>query len=338
VAEAFKVWLYNSSLALIDSFSCVESACGVNSVAVACLPQFKVEFGRQCASIRMLIPGPSVGDLYCAEHFVDATAMLGSNSEAARSHVQQRSAIPRSIHRELVQPKPHNHRIRAVAISADGSRGLSVSEHGTAIKLIDVDKKTVLRQFMRGLNANGVRTLATNVGLTLAACISESGTLHVFNMDSQTQGAAGGAAQSMQATVSGWIEGMAPGFVSSMKPVANAVAAYKSDRSFATFNLAPSDDEDVDYNLLAASDLSMATSDPSVTAASTLVTQESFDGLFSCVAMRPGAVNGESFLFVAQGCSGRMPGSRARCMRLSVHYPNSECKLLSTHLFPKEEL
>jgi WD40 repeat protein len=346
VAEAFKVWLFNSFLALIDVFPSDHSACSSNAIALASVAQSKIEFGGQCLSVRMLLPGPSMGELYCAEHFFDPPVVAGSASrrELVGEYRQQhlRSSIPskpKNIWRELVKPKPHNHRVRAVAISPDGSRGLSVSENGTAIKLIDVEMAVVLRQFMRGVNPNEVRTLALNSTATLAACVSESGTLHLFNLAGQPSShGAGSAAQSMQMAVSSWIGGLAPGLASSMKPVSNAVAAYKSERSFATFNLAPADD-DVDYALLGVTDSSdIAAEDASLLSSSTVMTHETFEGNFSCVAFRSGFYNGESFLFVAQGCSGQVIGNRARCMRMSVQYPSSECKLLSTHLFPKDDL
>ena len=354
VAEAFRVWVFNSSLSLIDQFPADHSANFANTIALAAVTQPKIEFGGQCLSVRMLLPGPSVGELYSAEHFFDppaqtggggtAAASSGARREPAAEYRQQhfRSGIPskpKNMWRELVKPKPHDHHIRAVAISADGSKGLSVSEQGTALKLIDVEKAIVLRQLMRGVNPNEVRTLSLNASATLAACISETGTLHVFNIGGPNVGmTSGNAAHAVQAAVTNWIGGLAPGFATSIKPVSNAVAAYNSERAFATYNLAPADD-DVDYSLLGAAEgAELAAEDASLVTSSTLITHESFDGNFSCVAFRPGNYNGESFLFVAQGCSGHVIGTRARCMRMAVHFPSSDCKLLSTHLFPKDDL
>lgn len=350
VAESFRVWLFNAALVYVAGFPTEHSACTINSIAMATVAKRDQEGGADFLCLRLLLPGPSVGELYCAQYYYEPPASARSATRRPGPHSDHlpggrpdhAPSIP-EFWLDQVTPRPHSNRIRAVAISADGSRGLSVSEKGTAIKVIDVETKTVVRQLMRGVNPNEVRTLALNAAATLAACISETGTLHVFSLAAAAAAGAPlafsvtGSAQSMQAAVTSWIGGLAPpGF----KPLSNAVAAYKSDRAFATFHLGPPDD-DVDYNLLGATESggsSGISEDPSVVAASTMVTHDTFDGSFSCVVIAPGIHNGESHLFVAQGCSGAQRQGRARCMRMSVAHPNSDVKLLSTHLFPKEEM
>jgi WD40 repeat protein len=159
--------------------------------------------------VRVLTLGPTVGSVRCLHYFSSpSNTFTGSRASAATSLTAINasrtptslgaSAMPtttsttgnRWIESKLVGPTPHSHRVQCLAISPDGTLGLSCSIQGTAIKLIDTKRAVLLKQFTRGITTSVIGCLALSVDGRLAACIGRSGTVHVFSCSSS--GAAGG--------------------------------------------------------------------------------------------------------------------------------------------------
>ncbi|RNF04438.1 hypothetical protein TraAM80_05153 [Trypanosoma rangeli] len=76
----------------------------------------------------------------------------------------------------------HRNEVRCITTTPDGVRALTVSERGTSLKLIDVENHIVVCQFSRGATPNVVHALGLLVSSThtIAACISGTGTFHLF--------------------------------------------------------------------------------------------------------------------------------------------------------------
>ncbi|ESL07314.1 hypothetical protein TRSC58_04998 [Trypanosoma rangeli SC58] len=76
----------------------------------------------------------------------------------------------------------HRNEVRCITTTPDGVRALTVSERGTSLKLIDVENRILLCQFFRGTTPNVVHALGLLVSFTgtIAACISGTGTFHLF--------------------------------------------------------------------------------------------------------------------------------------------------------------
>lgn len=165
--------------------------------------------------VRVLTLGPTVGSVRCLHYYSSPTnTFAGGNrlppslSTAASIHsggATSRtptslgsSAMPtmlsaaggsRWLESKLVGPSPHSHRVQCLAISPDGTLGLSCSVQGTAIKLIDTKRAVLLKQFTRGITTSVIGCLTLSVDGRLAACIGKSGTVHVFSCNASNNSA-----------------------------------------------------------------------------------------------------------------------------------------------------
>jgi len=79
----------------------------------------------------------------------------------------------------------HQHPIRALAITADGSMIATASQHGTLIRVWDTTKLTLIKELRRGAVEAEITSLCFNNNpnyLQLAVC-SEKGTCHIFSVN-----------------------------------------------------------------------------------------------------------------------------------------------------------
>lgn len=367
IATMHRVLIFDSSLALVDTFEMKHTANFCNTIAMASVSVPRTARGEACSVLRMLLPGTCVGEVCCVGyHWPTVQArpfQLVSGHSSARSVGSNTSSIhdrPKSyLHRVSVVPAPHNSKVFALAVCADGSKGMSVSENGRSIKLIELDTAKVICQFNRGMQFNTVRCIALNADATLASCVSQTGTVHVFNLVAVKE-----AGSALSNAVSNAAYNLTPSFLANLPPVANAVASAKSTPSFAKFTITSTDEDELHTGTGTDSQRAFADgagSSGPASAVAAAAAAGAVDATFSCVAFRSGQVDGNSVLFVALGVPGfhAQAGVKCKCVRLTVN-PNprckcsegvagtkqcksadmckATCKLWSTHLFPKDEL
>jgi hypothetical protein len=217
---------------------------------------------------------------------------------------------------------PHHTPLAAMALSLSGAVLVTASTRGTALKLIDFRSGALLMQLNRGAIPNRVHSIALNARDTLAVCVSETGTAHVFALqehDRRDGVAARNKASVLQRaadTVGGLggsnaaVMGPATGKLNNNSFLQNAFSFARGGFAFATFSLVDHDDRGGD----GARRLFMA----------------------SAVALLPGILDRRhAVLLVAQLETGRM-----RRVRVDITNSASEdgaaakCELESTTRFP----
>ena len=287
-----------------------------NCIAVASYP-YPLTPGH---SLGMLIMGPSMGSVRCLQYY---------EQENGKSKISCKIAAP------------HQRPLRCVCISPDGKLGASISENGTAIKLIGIEKGEVLRQLNRGTTPAAVNTMAFNTETSLLSCLSETGSVHCFAVALQ-QGGGGSTSgnasnpRSKIGSLSSAALSYAPSSFSGAKWVANVSAYASSEHAMVTFSLGGAS---AHGSATVVDDVENESSD-------------TFSSTFAALALCPALVgrNGKSvYILVAQGnnelavdvdVDGAVGFSGPRCklVKLLLDPQIPKCERHSTHFFPREEL
>jgi hypothetical protein len=170
VAEVNVIHLFGQNLEPLKRYSTADvNFCNTVAMAYDVTPTRAA--GTEGRVLKIVIPGDSIGEVHCI-HF--------------RCFPSLNDPHPISVLN--VSPKPHESSVRCIAISKRGNRAMTISTRGTSLKLIDTDSGKVLQQFSRGAEPTVVSSIAINNDETLAACISENGTIHVYDIAAYGQG------------------------------------------------------------------------------------------------------------------------------------------------------
>jgi hypothetical protein len=78
----------------------------------------------------------------------------------------------------------HESALRALVLTADGSKLATASEKGTVIRIFDVATATCVQEFRRGFERATITCLAWSWDYAWLACTSDKGTSHVFQVGS----------------------------------------------------------------------------------------------------------------------------------------------------------
>lgn len=76
----------------------------------------------------------------------------------------------------------HEGDLRAIALTADGTKLATASTKGTVIRVWDVATSTCLQQFRRGVERTTITCLAWSWDSEWLSCTSDKGTAHIFQM------------------------------------------------------------------------------------------------------------------------------------------------------------
>lgn len=79
----------------------------------------------------------------------------------------------------------HNSNIAAIALNNDGTLVATASERGTVIKIFDTTTGKMKKEVRRGTMSTDIYSLAFSQKSNYIACCSGSGTLHIFNIESE---------------------------------------------------------------------------------------------------------------------------------------------------------
>ena len=86
-------------------------------------------------------------------------------------------------HRKSNLIQAHDHKLAAMALTADGTLLATASERGTVIRLFDTTSTKPLREFRRGVERANISCLAFSLDKSwLASAGSDRGTVHVFRV------------------------------------------------------------------------------------------------------------------------------------------------------------
>lgn len=78
--------------------------------------------------------------------------------------------------------KAHSSSVRALEISDTGSYFATASEKGTIIRVFKTDTLMLVQEFRRGTEYHRILSIAFNNEDKWIACVSNSGTIHIFNL------------------------------------------------------------------------------------------------------------------------------------------------------------
>lgn len=165
--------------------------------------------------------------------------------------VEYRPATPRhpepSVTRAVAAiPHRPDSIVAALAMSHDGRHVLSASTQGTTIKLLEAATGRVLRQFNRGTTANTIQSMCFNGAATLAAVVTETGTIHMYNV-AATDDARVANARSMVAGIAAAVngsEGATSDGPSNGSIIGSAVSFAQGEFDFAKFSINDCDRDD----------------------------------------------------------------------------------------------
>jgi WD40 repeat protein len=326
--ETVQSYATPSNLAsLSDSAGLRGLTIGDNSIALASIIS-------SSQYLSLLILGPQLGSIRCLKYHV------------GKKRVEQFEGIL----------TPHTRPIRTLAITPDGTLGASISENGTAIKLIDVPRATPFRQLNRGTTSNAVWAMSFNPEGSLLSCLSETGTIHFYAVSPPVPMGSGGGVpvsgnpsgkltnpKSKLSMLSSALDYVTPSAISESKWVVNAKDYATGENAVATFSLG-----------VAAGGAPVADDIENETA-------DAFSNVFAALACCPSHVGVQGnriyYTFVAQGndesfladstsgiesAQGVVGFSGPRCklvkIALSLDSHGVDTSRVSTHYFPKEEL
>ena len=94
------------------------------------------------------------------------------------SVVESRSPILYSFFLQLMEA--HESSLRALSLTADGTKLATASNKGTLIRVWDVASATCLHEFRRGVERVSITCLAWSWDANWLACSSDKGTTHIF--------------------------------------------------------------------------------------------------------------------------------------------------------------
>jgi hypothetical protein len=77
----------------------------------------------------------------------------------------------------------HEGDLRAIALTADGTKLATASTKGTVIRVWDVASSTCLQEFRRGVERTTITCLAWSWDSEWLSCTSDKGTAHIFQMN-----------------------------------------------------------------------------------------------------------------------------------------------------------
>ncbi|KEG12100.1 hypothetical protein DQ04_02001030 [Trypanosoma grayi] len=178
------VHFFDHQLRKIESFRVSHKARqtrrAADTMALATMLVEQLASGMCFSLLHGVILGPTPGTVRCIRYVSEQRikpnvmphSLVGIMDEAPIQPLMEKTV-------EL-----HHNEVQCIAITPDGVRALTVSERGTSLKLLDVEKGVVLCQFSRGTTPNTVHTLSLIVTSTdtVATCISDTGTLHLFHI------------------------------------------------------------------------------------------------------------------------------------------------------------
>nr|CCC94267.1 conserved hypothetical protein [Trypanosoma congolense IL3000] len=151
--------------------------CAVGKMALATMLDREMAGGIVHSLLRGVILGPTTGTVRCLRYVSGRCVELESSHSFLKDVKEENSGPLEEVVVEL-----HKSMVYAITITAEGRCAVTVSERGTMLKLLDVKRGVVMAQFSRGTTPNTVLTVALYQSFsdTIVACISDSGTLHVF--------------------------------------------------------------------------------------------------------------------------------------------------------------
>ena len=325
VAEDFKVHVFDSRLQRLDSLPTPtqgnNSDNNCNTIAMATITH-RENFGAFSGSIlRFAMLGPTVGSIRCISytHAIVPSRLQGTAESQLLLRNQQKLNI-RIAH-------PHERRVKCIAMNTDGSIAVTVSDNGTALKVIDVVTGDILKQVSRGTTPSMVNTISVNSDASLVACVSESGTVHCFSVK-RGEGTTTPAPSAFQ-----WVVGVV-GSIPSLNPAAQAIV---SDRAFATLPILSSI-ADEKMAIMSSNASSSAAEGAEAFDMTTIPDNTSaYSGLFSTIVLRPGLDrSGCATALVTIGSL--YPNVKAKCILIQIDEKKNECRRLATFLVPRDEL
>merc|ERR1712159_982370 len=119
--------------------------------------------------------------------------------------------------------KAHESALSALAINLTATRVASASVQGTLIRVFDAKSGTQLHELRRGMDPADICSVSFSSSAQWLAAASDKGTVHVFSLESSSEGAAG--AENPKSSSS---------FLSNVLP-----KYFDSEWSFAQFQLPP---------------------------------------------------------------------------------------------------
>ncbi|KAH9578361.1 hypothetical protein LSM04_004405 [Trypanosoma melophagium] len=182
VGERGVIHLFNHVLKKVHSFPISRKTTGsvinAKTLALGTILVKKPAAGVCFSLLLGVIPGPSIGSVRCIR-YVAEQKLDSSFSQLTPTCLTDMDMRPLS--ENIVEI--HRNEVNCVTITSDGTRALTVSERGTSLKLLDVENGIVLARFSRGKTPNLVHTLGLLVSSTdtVAACVSDTGTFHLFH-------------------------------------------------------------------------------------------------------------------------------------------------------------
>ncbi|ORC90620.1 uncharacterized protein TM35_000084180 [Trypanosoma theileri] len=183
VGESNQVHLFDHSLKKVHSFTVSKKAMisigNVKTMALGTILVKKPAAGVCFSLLLGVIPGPSIGSVRCIRYVADRQldTLFSQLSPTCLTDMDVRPLSENII-------EIHRNEVHCITITPDGTRALTVSERGTSLKLLDVENGIVLSAFSRGKTPNLVHTLGLLVSSTdtVAACVSDTGTFHLFHI------------------------------------------------------------------------------------------------------------------------------------------------------------
>ncbi|RNF21269.1 uncharacterized protein Tco025E_03452 [Trypanosoma conorhini] len=181
--ETGLTYVFDHTLHMIESFEVSKPALSSRprgeTLALGTVLVEKSACGIFYSQLYGVILGPRTGTVRCvcyaSERHVQSSLLQDPFPDLGKKLTPQLTVNVVELHRNEVS---------CITITPDGMRALTVSERGTSLKLLDVENHTVLCQFSRGTTPNVVHALGLLVSSTdtIAACISGSGTFHLFHL------------------------------------------------------------------------------------------------------------------------------------------------------------
>lgn len=89
--------------------------------------------------------------------------------------------------RKCVLMEAHESSLRALALTADGSKLATASEKGTIIRIFDVSTASCVNEFRRGYERATIKCLTFSWNYLYVACCSDKGTTHIFQLNDENE-------------------------------------------------------------------------------------------------------------------------------------------------------
>lgn len=369
VVDAFRIFAYSTDgLKLLETFHTpgfgriagtashgspglpVDNNC--NTIAMATFEVTESHgMSGNCSVLRMMCMGPLVGSVRCSNYFFNMKKPNVSLADAE---------MPAFIDSGLVSPNPHAREVQCLAVSLDGSVGVTCSSSGTSLKVIDVRKRVVTRQLnLSSVSSRTIGSISISTDATLVACLSSTGTVHVFSVqrwsypggDGSWSGAAAAAGQALLAAGLTSMKSVVP----KAKRLEDISNFLEGEKAILTFSLSSQGGDEVSAKLRTAprSNVSEESAaffqelggEDEVLRLFDVSEHNGFDPMFAALQFRPGGsvdkhsgAYGVSLLVACGSVAPHALHTKSKCLAVRVETAKGVAQLQCTSMFPKDEV